>query len=97
MFRAGLVEEVRELLVRYPKRPTATQAIGYKEVGDYLAGRCTQQEAEQAVRNATTRYAKRQRTWFRKEPGARHIPGEHEAQLGILREWLELYLADSSI
>lgn len=97
MFQAGLVEEVRKLLAHYPTRPTATQAIGYKEVGDYLAGRCTQQEAEQAVTNATTRYAKRQRTWFRKEPGARFYTfGEHEAQVGTLKDWLEPYLADSS-
>ena len=99
MFQAGLVEEVRELLARYPERPTATQAIGYKEVGEHLAGRCTQQEAQEAVRSATTRYAKRQRTWFRKEPGAQlYAFGEgNKKLLGILRGWLEPYSADSSM
>ncbi len=93
MFRAGLAEEVRDLLDCYPARPTATQAIGYKEVTTYLEGRCTLREAEQAVTLATTRYAKRQRTWFRKEPGAKLYPFEDEVEFGAvaqeLRGWLE--------
>ena len=92
MFEAGLAEEVRDLLERYPARPTATQAIGYKEVARYLEGRCTLQEAEQAVTLATARYAKRQRTWFRKEPGAALYPvgeiGEFEV-VEELQRWLE--------
>ena len=93
MFQTGLLEEVRSLLERYPARPTATQAIGYKEVADHLEGHCTLQEAQQNVTLATTRYAKRQRTWFRKEPGARLYPLERsvgfEEVVGELRGWLE--------
>lgn len=70
MFAAGLISEVAELLQRYPEQPTALQAIGYKEVGEFLRGRGTLAEAQQQVLRATLQYAKRQRTWFRREPGA---------------------------
>ncbi|MEJ2292402.1 MAG: tRNA (adenosine(37)-N6)-dimethylallyltransferase MiaA [Deinococcales bacterium] len=88
MFEAGLVSEVRALLEAYPDPLTALQAIGYKEVATHLAGRSTLEEAEVAVTIATLQYARRQRTWFRKEPEARHIPGLAEPVLGELRMWL---------
>ena len=69
MFQAGLVAEVERLLGRYPKVTTALQAIGYKEVRAFLEADVldTSQMIEQ-VTQATWRYAKRQRTWFAKEP-----------------------------
>jgi tRNA dimethylallyltransferase len=70
MFAAGLITEVAELLRRYPEQPTALQAIGYQEVGEFLRGRCTLAEAQEQIARATVQYAKRQRTWFRREPGA---------------------------
>ncbi len=95
MFGAGLTEEVRGLLERYPARPTATQAIGYKEVADYLEGRYTLREAKQAVTLVTVRYAKRQRTWFRKEPGAVRYPiaeaAGFEEVAKRLRGWIEQF------
>jgi len=93
MFRAGLVEEVRSLLARYPASTTAMQAIGYKEVRDHLQGRLSLGEAEREVTQATLRYAKRQRTWFRGEPGARTLCGDPSDELGALRAWLEALLA----
>jgi tRNA dimethylallyltransferase len=69
MFKAGLVDEVIRLFRQYPTLATAKQAIGYKEVVDYLAGQITLGQAKAAVTLATTQYAKRQRTWFRKESG----------------------------
>ena len=68
MFAEGFVDEVKSLLENYPKRPTAMQAIGYKEVAAYLDGKQTLKEAKGAINLATLQYAKRQRTWFRKEP-----------------------------
>ncbi len=88
MFEAGLVEEVRELTAAYPEPATALQAIGYKEVATHLAGRSTLEEARLAVTIATLQYARRQRTWFRKEPEARHIPQTAEEVVGELRTWL---------
>jgi tRNA dimethylallyltransferase len=76
MFRAGLVEEVRGLLARYPElSPTARQAIGYAEAMDLLAGRCSLEQAVQQTTVRTRQLAKRQRTWFR-----------HQAQV----EWIEI-------
>lgn len=68
MFAEGLIEEVRSLLARAPCQ-TAMQAIGYKEVAQYLSGETGIEEVLQSVKRASKRYAKRQYTWFRKEPG----------------------------
>ena len=68
MVEAGLVDEVRGLLDRGLREGiTAPQAIGYKEIVAALDGECTLEEAIQAIKFATHRYAKRQRTWFRKD------------------------------
>ena len=64
----GLVAEVQGLLDQGLREGiTAPQAIGYKEIVAYLDGACTLEEALDAVKLATRRYAKRQRTWFRKD------------------------------
>ena len=68
MFDQGLVEEVQGLLEKgFREGVTAKQAIGYKEVVDALESRCTLDEAREQIKMATHRYAKRQRTWFRKD------------------------------
>ncbi len=68
MFAKGLVAEVENLLASYSKYPTAMQAIGYKEVVAYLENKQTLEETKSAINLVTLQYAKRQRTWFRKEP-----------------------------
>lgn len=85
MFGRGLVEEVRGLLERYPRMPTALQAIGYKEVAAYLRGELGLEAAQKRVLQATRAYAKRQFTWFRKEPGdVTYLPrGGGEAWEGL--------------
>lgn len=68
MFEMGLVEEVEGLLnAGFREGITAPQAIGYKEVVSALDGNITMDEARQKIKIATHRYAKRQRTWFRRE------------------------------
>lgn len=68
MREAGLVQEVEELLNQGLRAGiTAPQAIGYKEIVAYLDGEITEDEAFNAIRVATKRYAKRQMTWFRKD------------------------------
>ncbi len=70
MFAQGLVEEVRALhAAGYGPSLRPLQSIGYREVGWLLAGRLSEPEAREAIWVATRRYAKRQRTWFRAEPG----------------------------
>lgn len=89
MFTEGLVAEVRRLVERYPERLTATQAISYKEVVAHLEGRITLIEAKEAVALATRQYARRQRTWFRREPDARRIKAlALDAEVEV-RAWLE--------
>lgn len=70
MFKEGLLAEVTNLLTNYPQRPAAMQAIGYKETVAYLDGEQDLTATKEAINLATLQYAKRQRTWFRKEPNA---------------------------
>ena len=69
MLEQGLVEEIRTLLdMGIPPTATAMQAIGYKEFVDALAGNCSIEAAADQVRQASRHYAKRQLTWFRRNP-----------------------------
>ena len=69
MVRGGLLEEIRSLLdSSIPEKATAMQAIGYKEFVDVLAGRCSVEEAIAQVQQSSRRYAKRQITWFKRNP-----------------------------
>ena len=69
MLQRGLLEEIRQLLSSgVPESATAMQAIGYKEFVGALEGKCTVEEAADQVRQSSRRYAKRQLTWFRRNP-----------------------------
>ena len=68
MMEAGLLEEVRALSGRVPRDATALQAIGYKELLPVLDGEKTLQEGVEEVKLRTRQYAKRQLTWFRRNP-----------------------------
>ena len=69
MLEQGLAEEIRFLLARgIPKKATAMQAIGYKEFLAAMDGQCTWEEAAAQVQQASRHYAKRQLTWFRRNP-----------------------------
>ncbi|TDT61529.1 tRNA (adenosine(37)-N6)-dimethylallyltransferase MiaA [Fonticella tunisiensis] len=68
MFEAGLIDEVKMLRrMGYTRDLTSMQAIGYKEVYDYLDGLYTLDEVKDIIKQGTRRYAKRQLTWFRKD------------------------------
>ena len=69
MLEMGLMEEIRSLLHSgIPEKCTAMQAIGYKEFVNALEGRETVQQAAEEVKKASRHYAKRQLTWFRRNP-----------------------------
>ena len=69
MFASGFVEEVEALLARgLAEGRTAPRAIGYREVMGYLAGDRTLAEAVEQTTTATRRFARRQDSWFRKDP-----------------------------
>ncbi len=74
MMREGLLDEVRSLYdAGLLASGTASAAIGYKELVEYIEGRCTLDCAVESLKLATRRYAKRQLTWFRHEKDARVI------------------------
>jgi tRNA dimethylallyltransferase len=69
-FEAGLVDEARTIRERgYPDDLRSLSAIGYPEAFAVLDGRMTVTEAIDADAQRNIRFAKRQRTWFRREPG----------------------------
>ena len=65
MFADGLVAEVERL---GPLGPTAATAIGYRQVAAHLAGELTLEEAVEQTTAATRRFARRQESWWRKDP-----------------------------
>ena len=73
MFAKGVVEEVR---AAGEAGATASQAIGYAEIRGLLRGEMSEAECIAAIQQATRRYAKRQLTWFRREPIFEAIPLE---------------------
>ena len=72
MTRDGLADEVRSLLPF--KDMNAMQTVGYRELVQYFEGKCTFNEAVDAIRYNTRQYAKRQMTWFRKDAAITWIP-----------------------
>ena len=71
---------------------TAPQAIGYKEIVEALDGNTTLEEAVKAIKTATRRYGKRQRTWFRRDRRIRWVnadAGDAEAVAAEILSQLE--------
>lgn len=84
----GLLDEARALLEIAERSPTALQAIGYKEVFPYLCGEATLEQVTTALVDATARYAKRQRTWYRREPRVHRFEMTGEEALPELRRMM---------
>lgn len=69
MLSEGLVEEVKRLLEEgVPYNGVSMQGLGYKEIAAYLCGEYTYEEAVYLLKRNTRHFAKRQLTWFRREP-----------------------------
>lgn len=66
MMLDGLINEVQSV-VQYRTKP-ALQTVGYKEIFDYLDGKISKETAIQQIKHHTRQYAKRQMTWFKKDP-----------------------------
>ncbi len=75
MFEAGLVEETRILLANYGKAARPLAALGYKQAVQLLRGAMKYEAAVQAAQQAHRNYAKRQMTWFRREPDVAWLAG----------------------
>jgi tRNA dimethylallyltransferase len=74
MFEAGLVDETRELLEKYP-RAWALSSLGYRQAVQFLQGEIDLPTAIATAKQAHRNYAKRQMTWFRREPGVEWMNG----------------------
>ncbi len=74
MFDSGLVEETRRLTEKYPDA-WALSSLGYKQAAQYLRGDIDLKLAIWAAQQVHRNYAKRQMTWFRREPGVHWLSG----------------------
>ena len=75
MFEAGLVEETQRLLEKYGVAAVPLSSLGYKQAMQFLNGDITREQALQAAQQAHRNYAKRQMTWFRREPKVQWLRG----------------------
>jgi tRNA dimethylallyltransferase len=75
MFESGLVEEAEQLLDRYGANARALTSLGYKQAVQLLRGELTREAAISAAQQAHRNYAKRQLTWFRREPDVAWLSG----------------------
>jgi tRNA dimethylallyltransferase len=76
MLARGWLDEVRSLLdAGLPENAKPFDFIGYRELRAVSEGRLKMEEARAAIRQATRRYAKRQLTWFRREPAVHWLAG----------------------
>jgi tRNA dimethylallyltransferase len=80
MMAGGFLDEVTGLRARGLGQTRALQAIGYRQLGQHLEGRTSLDEAVAAIRRATVAYARRQRTWFRKETATLRLPHPPDAE-----------------
>lgn len=71
MMEQGLLEEVKSLASF--RDHNALLTVGYSELFDYLDGKCSLEEAVDAIKKNTRHYAKRQMTWFRKDPAIQWV------------------------
>lgn len=77
MIAAGWLDEVAAL-VEVPLSRTASQALGYRELLDHLAGRCSLDEAVEATIVRTRQFAVRQLRWFQRDPRVRWVEVEQD-------------------
>lgn len=87
MFEKGLVQETHQLLSRYGETARPLSSIGYKQVVQHLRGELDLPAAVKAVQQAHRNYAKRQLTWFRREPDVHWLRGfgdQRDVQVGAV-------------
>jgi tRNA dimethylallyltransferase len=75
MFETGLIEETGSLLKKYGASAQPLASLGYKQAVQVLRGELTREQAVQAAQQSHRNYAKRQMTWFRREPAVTWLKG----------------------
>ena len=71
----GLVEETAQIVTRYGEDCRPLSSLGYAQAASLLRGEITREQAIAQARQGHRNYAKRQLTWFRKDPAIRWLPG----------------------
>jgi tRNA dimethylallyltransferase len=96
MLAGGLIKEVTLLRDKgYNLNHNSMQALGYKQVLSYLEGFLSKEEMIDEIKRETRRYAKRQLTWFRKDPRISWInPGEYSSD-DLLLENISSYIEET--
>ena len=80
MFASGLVAETRQLLARYGEKAGPLNSLGYKQAVQLIRGETDESGALTAAQQAHRNYAKRQMTWFRREPNVNWLKGFGDEQ-----------------
>jgi len=75
MFETGLIEETQALVEKYAHRARPLGSLGYKQAVQFLRGELSRDQALEAAQQAHRNYAKRQMTWFRREPHVNRFKG----------------------
>jgi tRNA dimethylallyltransferase len=75
MFAQGLVHEMHTLIEKYGESPRAFDSLGYRQARAVLRGEMTEAQAAAATAQGHRNYAKRQLTWFRREPAVHWLCG----------------------
>jgi len=88
MMHGGLINEVRALVKTYGPGQIAFDAIGYREIIDYLEKKIPLEEAVELIKKKTWAYARRQMTWFKKDKEIYWVRSEREAII-LTREFLK--------
>ncbi len=83
MKKMGLVKEVKNLIKTYDKNSSTFDAIGYREIIDYLNGKTSLPEAVEKIKKNTCNFAKRQMTWFKKDKRIKWIKNYKEAEKSV--------------
>jgi tRNA dimethylallyltransferase len=96
MFAAGLIEETASILARgYPETCKPFESIGYKQALQAIQGELSPRDALFYATRETRRYAKRQMTWFRQEPGMEFVRGfgDEPDIIGKVEERVRIFLS----
>ena len=89
MFSAGLLDETRMLIDRYGSSVWPLNSLGYKQAMQHLREELSLDQAIAAAQQGHRNYAKRQMTWFRREPGVHRI-AEFGSEAAVQKEVVEL-------
>ncbi len=87
MTKDGLVKEVKNLVKKYGFQAKPFDAIGYREIIEYIKGKISLEEAIELMIKNTWHYAKRQITWFKKDKKVRWLESQIEAEV-LVKQFL---------